>query len=347
MATKSGKNKIVQLIDKIKENKVVQAIVNFVTSPKLLRIIKKWGWALIRSIFLIGFCFIILYPILIIVSKAFMLRDDLYDPSIILIPKNYTLENILWVAGIMNYWRAFRDTMFVSILVTLLQLASCLLVGYGFARFKFRGKGILFALVIFTLIVPPQIMVSAIYINFQFFDPLGIFKLFDPRSKGISLITGPWPYILLASTAMGIKNGLLIYIFRQFFRNMPKETEEAALVDGAGTFKTFYRIMLPDAMTAIVTVALFSFVWQYNDSIYSYIFLPPTKVVGNTGSFQLLLMTTAYELVGSQFLAGGEPRYVAAMRSTSVLLIMAPPVIIYLFLQRFFIQSIERTGVVG
>src|SRR5512137_1944530 len=113
MATKNEKSKLIQLLDKIKENKVIRAVLNFVTSPKLLRIIKKWGWALIRTIFLIGFCFIIIYPLLIIVSKAFMLRDDLYDPSIILIPKNYTLENINWVISIMRYWRALQDTMFV------------------------------------------------------------------------------------------------------------------------------------------------------------------------------------------------------------------------------------------
>jgi multiple sugar transport system permease protein len=276
-----------------------------------------------------------------------MLIDNLYDPTVILIPKNFTFNNIFWVAGIMHYWEALKNTLFIAGSVTLLQIISCLLVGYGFARFNFKFKGLIFGLVLFTLIVPPQIMMSALYMNFRFFNPLGMVSLITGSKKGWNLISGAMPYLLLAVTAMGIRNGLLIYIFRQFFRNMPKETEEAALVDGAGTFKTFYRIMVPDAMTAIVTVALFSFVWQYNDSVYAELFTPAQTLIGGKPSQNILLMTNAYDLVHSMFIAGGEPRYVAAMMSTTVFLILLPPVALYLILQRFFIQSIERTGVVG
>jgi multiple sugar transport system permease protein len=167
------------------------------------------------------------------------------------------------------------------------------------------------------------------------------------KKRGINLISGIWPYLMLAFTGQGIRSGLMIYIFRQFFRNMPKETEEAALVDGAGTFKTFYRIMVPDALTAVVTVALFSFVWQYNDAVFPGIFMPPQNTLTAIRKEQLILMPNAYEMVHSMFVAGGEERYVSAMMSTSVLLIMLPPVLLYLILQRFFIQSIEWTGVVG
>ena len=346
MAEKSEKNSIVRLVEKLRANKFIQAVLFFLTSPKLKTKVRKWGWAIIRSIFLLGFCFVILYPILLIISKTFMLRDDLYDPSVILIPKNFTFYNILWIASFMDYWNALKNTVIIAGGVTLFQIAACLMIGYGFARFNFKLKGILFGLVIFTLIVPPQIMMSALYMNYRFFNPLGLVTLFTGSKKGWNLITGAAPYFMIAATGMGIKNGLLIYIFRQFFRNMPKETEEAALVDGAGTFKTFYKIMVPDALTAIVTVALFSFVWQYNDSVFSTLFTPPSAQIG-TKSTNMLLMTNAYDLVGSLFLAGGEPRYVAATMSTAVFLILLPPVTLYLILQRFFIQSIERTGVVG
>ncbi|WP_327204850.1 carbohydrate ABC transporter permease [Paenibacillus sp. DMB20] len=130
---------------------------------------------------------------------------------------------------------------------------------------------------------------------------------------------------------------MYIYIFRQFFRSLPNELEEAALVDGAGVFKTFYRVMLPNALPAIVTVVLFSFVWQYNDSFYVSMYLTETKVL----SMQLAALPG--------LLAGNSPDYMltSIRLNAGTVLVIIPIVIFYLLLQKHFVESVERSGIVG
>jgi multiple sugar transport system permease protein len=174
-----------------------------------------------------------------------------------------------------------------------------------------------------------------LYLTYRYFDLFGLIGLFTGKDS-VNLIDTFWPFLISSGTAMGLKNGLYIYIFRQFFRGIPKEIEEAALVDGAGVIRTFYRIMLPNAVPAIVTVLLFSFVWQWNDSYYVSLFLSKVKVL-STG------------LMGMGVAIGGEPDpvYFSILMNTGVLLSMAPLIILYLFVQRYFVESVERTGLVG
>ena len=111
--------------------------------------------------------------------------------------------------------------------------------------------------------------------RFKGFDVFGLFQAVS--GEPIHLLNSYWPFFLLSATGMGIKNGIFIYLFNQFFGGMPKEIEDAAMVDGAGSFKIFCKVMLPNAVTIIVTVLLFSVVWQYNDIMYSQLFLSTKK----------------------------------------------------------------------
>src|SRR5690606_4009428 len=104
------------------------------------------------------------------------------------------------------------------------------------------------------------------------FDVLGIISLFND-GKGVNLLNTYWPSVITSATAIGLKAGLFIYIFRQFFKGLPKEIEEAALIDDASGIQTFVRIMLPNAVPPIITVVLFCFVWQYNDTFYTTLFM--------------------------------------------------------------------------
>ena len=183
------------------------------------------------------------------------------------------------------------------------------------------------------------------YVQFKLFDPLGIVSLLG--GEPISLIGTYWPFSLLAATAMGTKNGLFILIFTQFFRNMPKEFEEAAFIDGANSFQTFSKIMLPNAQTAIVTVALFGFLWQYNDLSYTNVFLQGQAVFSNTFHNLTRFTSEIYEMLGTNQYDMTLSMYYPLVSSTGVLLILLPLILMFLFAQRFFVESIERVGIVG
>ena len=161
------------------------------------------------------------------------------------------------------------------------------------------------------------------------------------------MINSYWPIFLLSLTGNGIKNGLFIYIFRQNFRNMPKEIEEAAYVDGAGHLRIFGGIMVPNAVATVVTVMLFSFVWTYNDNVVSGMLTGSSHLL----SVQYLYIADLTNLILKDWGIGDalsyNPIYMMCLKSAGVLLVILPPVLLYLVMQRFFVESVERSGLVG
>ena len=306
--------------------------------------LERWkhiSWVFFRSVLIIGISYVIIYPILVKLSTALKHRSDIYKPTVIWVPENWSLENFQIVIEIMNYWTTLANSVMLSGGTMLLQTASCALAGYAFAKLKFKGINILFALVIFTILVPPQTIMVPSYLNYKNFDVFGIAG-FLTGSQGLKLIDTFWPFFISSITAMGLKNGLYIYIFTQFFRGLPKELEEAALVDGASVFKTFIRIMLPNAIPAIITVMLFSFVWQWNDTFFTTLYLSNSNVMA----------TELANLPGNAEAYIGEAGkidwfYRSMLTNTGVLLAILPLIIMYLFVQRHFVESVERSGLVG
>jgi multiple sugar transport system permease protein len=299
----------------------------------------------IKAVFLIGFCFVILYPVLMMISKAFMERKDIFDNTVILVLKNFTLQNFEIAIMLTDYWNTLVNTLSLSVLVTVLETISCLIVAYGLARFEFKLRGLFMGLVVFTIIVPPQLILTPMYVQFRNFNPFGLTELIFGGS--LNLIDTYIPFALLASTGMGVKNGLFILIFFQFFKNMPKELEEAAHIDGANSFTTFTRIMVPNAVTSIVTVSLFGFMWQYNDMNYSTSFLQ-NKMVFSRVYYNLERFTLeVYDMLGVSQYDMTMTLYVPLVKSAGVLLFLAPLLLLFLFCQRFFVESIERVGIVG
>lgn len=291
---------------------------------------KSWGWTFIRAIFILGFSFVILYPLLNMLARAFMAPQDLYDSSVLWLPKHFTLINLQITARSLQYGKAFWNSLWTSGMATLLQLFSCVTAGYAFARYRFPMRLFLFVCVLLTLIVPPQLTMISSYMYFS----------------DLSLIGTQWPMMLMSATGTGIRSGLFIYMFRQFFRSMPKETEEAAMVDGAGHFRIFFKVMLPGALTIIVTVALFSFVWQWNDvffvNLYDRRFSNLSNSV-NTANFSNYF-TSFTEYTGfSQY----DPVITKNFKSTAALMVVAPLILLFAFMQRYFVESVERSGVVG
>ncbi|MGN0388364.1 MAG: carbohydrate ABC transporter permease [Suilimivivens sp.] len=300
------------------------------------------GVSICRFILLFGMCFLILQPILNKISVSFMTEEDLYNPIVVSIPEHFTTENYLLAAELMNYSKAIVNSFVISLTIAVLQIAMCTLVGYGFARFNFPLKKFWFACVIMVILIPPQTISSSLFLHFRFFDVFGIFKLI--KGETINLRGSVLPYYLMSGGCMGLKNGLYIFLIRQFFRNIPVDMEEAAYVDGCGTLKTFVRIMLPEAKPILTSCFLFAFVWQWTDGFYSKMFLGTTSLV-STGLARLVDSLGAYiqRLTGT--LTTVSIAYSNCILATGTLMIIVPLIILYLFAQRAFVESISSSGI--
>jgi multiple sugar transport system permease protein len=298
-----------------------------------------------RFVLLFGLCFLILQPILNKISVSFMAEEDLYNPIVVNIPIHFTGENYKTAATIMKYGEGLVNSTIVSLTIALLQTAMCTIVGYGFARFNFPLKKLWFGCVLALIIIPPQAFSSSLYLHFSYWDFLGIAKLIT--GSGINLRGSVLPYYLMSATCMGLKNGLYIYLVRQFFRNIPIDLEEAAYVDGCGMFKTFTRIMLPQSKPIITSCFLFALVWQWTDGYYSKLFLGG-KVLVSTSLATVVDSLGVY--IARQQGSVNEQVSVSTqlsncILSTGTLLIVVPILMVYLFAQRAFVESIASTGI--
>lgn len=318
----------------------LQAFAQRNTQQVWLRRGMRWAWSLVRLALLCGLAFIILYPVIIQIASSFKSAPDLYDNTVFLIPREPTLYNYQRVMEYLDYGSTFLRTVLFSAAVGLTQALSCTLVAYGLARFRFRGKKLIFGLVIFTLAVPPQALLMPLYTLFQNFSPAAVLSLGFYTPAGLELLNTPWPFLLMGLGAVGFKNGLYIYMLRQYYLNVPASLEEAAYIDGCGAVKTFVRIMLPGAVPLLVTVFLFSFVWQWNDYFY-------TSALGPG----LDILATKLNSVGFNITANDGDAWNALQQSiynnTAIVLQMIPLILLYIFTQKFFVQSIERSGIVG
>ena len=302
----------------------------------------KSGISIVRFILLFGLCFMILQPILNKISVSFMTEADLYNPIVISIPEHFTTENYALAAELMSYSKAIVNSFVISLTISILQVAVCLLVGYGFARFEFPFKKFWFACVMLVILIPPQTIASSLHLHFRFFDILGIIKL--TTGNTINLRGNVLPYYLMSAGCMGLKNGLYIFMIRQFFRNIPADLEEAAYVDGCGMFSTFTKIMLPQTKPIITSCFLFAFVWQWTDGFYSKMFLGNTKLV-STGLARLVDSLGAYiqRLTGA--LTTVSIAYSNCILATGTLMIIVPIIVLYLFAQNAFVESISTSGI--
>lgn len=311
-----------------------------------MNILTKFFGKLAVTVILLGLSYVILYPLIYCVSQAIRLPADMYDPTVIYIPKHYTLQNFKDAWDFLEYPKILMNTVNVALWPTLLQLVTCALAGYGFARFKFKLKGLLFTLVLLTFIVPPQTISVTTYTTFRYFDPLyicsGLNMVGAIPEAYIDITDTMWSFFLPALFASGIKSGLFIFVYRQFFRGIPKELEEAAYIDGCGSIMTFIKIIVPNAVPSFVTVFLLSLVWYYNDYYTVPLFLPKTEVLSASLSDMFTNMTT----VGGLY-QNVDTILIYPIWRAGILLYILPLLIIFLLFQKKFTESIARSGIVG
>jgi len=298
-----------------------------------------------RTVLLFGLCFLILQPILFQISNSFMSPRDLLDYTVVSIPREPTLAAYRLAIDLMDYWRTLWVTLGVTFATAILQVVACALAAYGFARFNFPFKKFWFACVLLTILVPPQVIMVPMFMNFRFFDVFGIINLVRGEPINMLNLTG---YMLMVATGMGLRSGLYIFMLRQYMRGMPKELEEAAYVDGCGKLRTFVQIILPDAVPMLVSCFLFAFVWQWTDGFYANMFLGNLRVMS-------IQMSSLAELFRDFFVSlimaeqGGHGFFppvaeVGQMISIGMLLGIIPIIIIYIFAQRMFVESIGQSG---
>jgi multiple sugar transport system permease protein len=294
--------------------------------------------SLLRFVLIAGIGYVIIAPVIGLVSSSFFSNADAYNPMVFLLPASPTLERYTRAMVHLKYLPTLGRTLLLSVSVTALQLFICSMAGYGFARFKFPLKKLLFACVVVMIVIPSYTIMLPLYITFRNFDPLGIVTLLFGQPQNLMGTT--WPVYIMTALGCGLRSGLYIYIFNQFFRGMPREIEEAAFVDGAGTWYTYLRIMLLNAMPAVITVSVFSLVWQYNDTFFGRLFLIPNTVLlsKRVSTLQVNIATLDKIL---------DPSIQQLYVSAGIVLLMLPMVILYLLLQKKFVESVERSGIVG
>ncbi|MGB4659936.1 MAG: carbohydrate ABC transporter permease [Mobilitalea sp.] len=277
--------------------------------------------------------FVYLYPLLYMISKSFMNLEDLLDTSINWIPSSFYLKNYIEAASSMDYISTFFQSVIVAGAPTLINVVICSLVGYGFARFNFKGKKILMALLIFSYIIPPQITMMPTYVLYS-----------DMKLTGTL-----WAFLLPALTGQGLNAPIFILIFYQFFKQVPKVLIEAAQIDGAGYFRSFLKISIPSAIPAIITVLLFSIVWYWNESYLTQLYVSGVFVQGNWTT--LIVQLKGFDANYSQALVntveGVSSSNNESIRMAATMLSIAPVLLMYFILQRYFVESIDRTGITG
>ena len=347
----------------------------------------KIVFSIFRLVLMIGIAYIVLFPFLTKIAGSLMAPEDFVDVTVRLIPRNFTLDIYKYIISELEYWEAFGNTFTLAFSTALIQTFICCLIGYGFAKFKFKGRNLIFMLVMLTMIVPHQTIRFSMFMEFSYFDVFGIVRLLkgggieifgwnvtelgegvktffegleclpdriqlmpyvkenganafrldmEITQAGINICNTYIPFILLSLTGLAFKNGLYIFMLRQFFRGVPDELEESAYMDGAGTFRTFMQIILPLSVPMMVTVFLFAFCWQWTDTFYTGVFF-------NNSNTNLLV-----DIVGIppslKLEYAGQSLYYTAIRNTCGLLIIMPLVVLYAFGQKFLVQGIENSG---
>ena len=283
-------------------------------------------------IILTAFALMYLEPVLYMVSMSFKSATDITDATAKWIPHDPTLVSMEYAFDAMKVWPTYlpdyslwenlmRSNLFVSIVTTflpaLVQVYTCAIAGYAFARLTFPCKRLLFVLLLLSYIIPPQTV---------FMPTTWVFRW-------LGVINSPVSFILPAIFGGGLKGSLFIIIYMQFFKKLPAQLEEAAYIDGASTYKVFFKVMLPLAKPAKITVFLFSMVWHWNETYL-------------TGLFYTRIGTLATALNAIKLPENDYSMTLMAVKMASALIFVLPMLVIYLFTQRNFTESIERTGIV-
>ena len=301
----------------------------------------KLLYSVFRLALLVSIGYIIIYPMLFIITSSVKPVSAYYDTSVIWIPKKVTLEFYKLAYQVLDYSTSLKSTLLYEMVSAGIEILSCSLVAYGLARFEFKGKKILNFILLLTILVPSQMTIIPMMMQFSKFDVLGIFGVLA-KITGIdirpNLLGTAGTFYLPSLFAVGLRSGIIIYIYIQFFKGLPKELEEAAWIDGAGLTRTFLSIALPSSGVVFVTNTIFALIWHWNDYYLAVMYL----------SEKFPLAVKIFDFDNLLTLIGIWGGYASiSTKSAACLLFIAPMLVFYLIMQRKFVKSIDRVGITG
>jgi multiple sugar transport system permease protein len=282
-------------------------------------------YKLIIYILLISFSYIYLYPLLFMLINSLKSVDDLINPGVKWIPTVLMWENYERAFEVLKLPQSLIDSTIYVLKVSVSATLSSALIGYGFARFDFPFKKLFFAIMLATFILPQQVTMVANMLIF----------------RELKIISSEWTMLLPAMTGQGINAAIYILIFYTFYKTIPGILIESAEVDGAGQLRIFRSVVLPLAIPSFVIVFLFSFVWYWNESFITGLY------VGDKVTLPLWLQAfrASYETIFPPGTPGAELNE-AILLSGNMLTIL-PLLLLYFFGQKLFTQSIDKTGITG
>ncbi len=295
------------------------------------------GINIVRWAFFGLIAFVVIYPLFIQIATVFMTKEDIYNMSVRYVPRNFTIKNFVDAWESLELETTYPQTILYTLAVTLLNVASCTLVGYSLARFKFALNKPLTVLCVLGLVLPPDLLQIPLFNFFRNFNVFGLIPMIN-NGEPLNFIDTVVPGIVLATFAAGFRCGLYILIMRQFFNGMPKEMEEAAAIDGCEPVGTFFRVMLPGAKTMMITIGLFSFVWTWTDCDFNYNFMRQSDILS------VLLRDFNGKSVDTTVV---DQSSLSLQAYAGIMFLVVPLLILYLFTQRYFVESVERSGLVG
>ncbi len=271
----------------------------------------------LTHLFIIALGLLMIYPILWMIVSSFKPNNMIFsDPG--LFPKAVTIEN--YISGWQGYagttfGRFFANSLFLCVVAIIGNLLTCTMAAYAFARLKFAGRGFWFAVMMITLMLPGHVTIVPRYIMFNTFGWVNTtLPILIPK--------------FLATDAF------FVFLLVQFIRSLPKELDEAAIIDGCGKWGVFFKIIVPLAVPALVTTALFTFLWTWDD------FMSPLLYLTKPETFTVSRALRTF--VGD---AGAVSNWGGALAMAT--LSMIPPFILFFSLQKYFVQGISTTGIKG
>jgi len=305
----------------------------FTSASRLKQLFLK----LVMYVFIIGLAFVFLYPFLYMIITSLKSNSDLSNVAVEWIPTELKFENYSIALELIDYVRYFKNTAFVTVLATLGHVLSCSFVGYGFARFNFPLKKVLFFVVILAFIVPIQTMIIPMYLTYA----------------NLKWTNTYLPLIIPCFLGFGLRGGLYVFLFRQFYLTLPRDLENAARIDGCGFLSTYLRVVFPLGQSTMVVATVLSIVWHWNDSYEPGRYIDRADMGFLPGRISYIVSVVnappeqMYEMMAQLGLADGEDTLNDAVIMASATLISAPVILFFAFAQRLFMEGIERSGITG
>jgi len=277
---------------------------------------------------LVAIGFVYLQPLLFMFITSIKSPGDLLNPMVQWVPTELYLGNYARSFRVLNYPQTLLASVLISVTPSLLQTLVASVVGYGLARYRFWGKPIVFLLLLITFIIPPQNTVIPQMLTY----------------RNLGLLGSPLALILPALLGQGYRSAIFILIFYQNFVSLPKVLEESARLDGATDLRIFITIAMPSALPAYIVSFIFSTVWYWNETFLTTIFLEGGVT---TLPMQLSRFAQAYENLYPPGVVSIFERLNEAVKMSGTFLNILPLLVMYFVLQRWFVESVEMTGITG